>query len=708
MKRILTLIIALTPLLASAITLTQTDKQEALNAATQFCNLLTRYCNGERTLTTQINSLCSGADCSAFDDLKLNKEVTLRNYLLTIQKLYPSKLPTVISTPSLNNCNIVEEPSLSMSECWGSVGGSQLSTNVMVELENTNAEDYFFVFKVNQNYPTLNKTTNKFIIYSIKNKKITAYISTSGSYISWLNGLLEFCEKKYASAAAYFESAAAADSAGRGSLKTKCYMLALVCYIYTGNTKKAAEMADYINDPFYSPAMHLQDCITSQDWTSAYRYAKALEESIAKNSEIDTFALSNLYMMLANFYFAPFHSYQNLQKTVQYIRMANRLGLSSAGYMLYIYSTLINLTEETDVTYDELFSLLYASADAGYPPAFYIKAHIKEIAEDTDAAIYWFRKSAESGNPVAWARLGRLLKNANRKDEARKCLQNALAAPKLEETIKDIELTFGQCDWPQSRADVQTMLNSLTPPPTPSYSSPSNSSTYISNSSHSSGSSHNSYQPSYSSSSSHHSRRKFNAPKDEISGGFSFGYVQKQWVFKADGQKETVGMFEGQNYVNGIQAGIRLTPQIDYGFAFNLGLYYEHYFADSEHLFDEYGEYWFKYREHSLYLPIHLKYDLNFSKWFQLSVYGGLGLDCGLSGKVSICDDEGTYDSESVYAAEYNQKRFNASYEYGAAIRIKHVQFDIVASKGFVNMSGDDSYKAYQNKRFNLNISLMF
>lgn len=167
-------------------------------------------------------------------------------------------------------------------------------------------------------------------------------------------------------------------------------------------------------------------------------------------------------------------------------------------------------------------------------------------------------------------------------------------------------------------------------------------------------------------------------------------------------------MFEGRNYVPGIQAGIRLTPQFDYGFAMHLGLYYEHYFSDSEHLYDEYGEYWFKYREHSLYMPIHLKYDLNFSKWFQLSVYGGLGLDCGLSGKVSICDDEGTYDSESVYSAEYNQKRFNASYEYGAAMRIRHVQFDIVASRGFVNMSGDDSYKAYQNKRFNINISLMF
>lgn len=704
MKRILTLIIALTPLLASAITLTQTDKQEALNAATQFCNLLTRYCNGERTLTTQINSLCSGADCSAFDDLKLNKEVTLRNYLLTIQKLYPSKLPTVISTPSLNNCNIVEEPSLSISYSWDNLDTETLST-VRADMENVNSEDFFIIFKVNQNYPTLNKTTQKFIIYSVKNKKITAFISTSGSYMSWLNGLLAFCGKDYTTAAAFFESAAAADSAGRSSLKTSCYMLAMTCYFYCNNFPKALEIADYTKDPVWSPALHLQDRVLAEDWTSAYKYAQALEQSISRNPDLHTLSLIGIYIELSSFYIAPYHQYQDAPRAIQYLRLAHKLGSPIADYMMFLYAQMVDLTS-TDVTDEEIWSFLFASAEAGYPPAFYAAGDLEECVGDTEAAISWFRKSAESGNPVSWARLGRLLKNANRKDEARTCLQNALAAHNLEQVIEELE--YLDSDWPQSRADVQTMLNSLTPPPTPSYSSPSNSSTYISNSHSSSNSSQSSYQPSYTSSSNYNNGRKFNAPKDDISGGFSFGYVQKQWVFKADGQKETVGMFEGQNYVPGIQAGIRLTPQFDYGFAMHLGLYYEHYFSDSEHLYDEYGEYWFKYREHSLYMPIHLKYDLNFSKWFQLSVYGGLGLDCGLSGKVSICDDEGTYDSESVYSAEYNQKRFNASYEYGAAMRIRHVQFDIVASRGFVNMSGDDSYKAYQNKRFNINISLMF
>lgn len=106
MRALLLFLTGLIALASSAQNLTQAQKQEALQCATKFCELLTRFSNGERTLNTQINALCSGADCSAFDDIKTNKEITLRNYLLAIQTKYPHKLSMAITTPTLSASNI--------------------------------------------------------------------------------------------------------------------------------------------------------------------------------------------------------------------------------------------------------------------------------------------------------------------------------------------------------------------------------------------------------------------------------------------------------------------------------------------------------------------------------------------------------------------------------------------------------------------------
>lgn len=80
------IILGMLPIFAVGQQPTSAQQQTALQCAKQFCDLLMRYSNGERTLNTQINALCSGADCSAFDDIKTNKEVTLRNYLMAIDR----------------------------------------------------------------------------------------------------------------------------------------------------------------------------------------------------------------------------------------------------------------------------------------------------------------------------------------------------------------------------------------------------------------------------------------------------------------------------------------------------------------------------------------------------------------------------------------------------------------------------------------------
>ena len=71
--------------------LTDGEQEKRIAHVSKFCSLLSRWSNGERTLDTQIYNLCSGSNCTAYDEVTTKKETTLRNYLLGIQKNYPQK-----------------------------------------------------------------------------------------------------------------------------------------------------------------------------------------------------------------------------------------------------------------------------------------------------------------------------------------------------------------------------------------------------------------------------------------------------------------------------------------------------------------------------------------------------------------------------------------------------------------------------------------
>lgn len=183
-------------------------------------------------------------------------------------------------------------------------------------------------------------------------------------------------------------------------------------------------------------------------------------------------------------------------------------------------------------------------------------------------------------------------------------------------------------------------------------------------------------------------RGPFNHAVDNYSAGLSFGYIQKQWEYSADGEKIKMGVFDNDKYLNGIQTGFRIDPQFGAGFGMNTGLFYEYCWAKSDKVYDEYGSYNLSYKEHGLYLPAHLKFTMNFSKWFQLSFHGGVGLNYVVSGKAKWKDDEGS-DTWNVFKEDDEWKRFNPMLEYGASIRIRAVQFDFTMSKGLRNWAAD-------------------
>lgn len=207
----------------------------------------------------------------------------------------------------------------------------------------------------------------------------------------------------------------------------------------------------------------------------------------------------------------------------------------------------------------------------------------------------------------------------------------------------------------------------------------------------------------------------FNEKKDDYFMGLSIGYVQKQWTFDfKDGSSEKGGFWDDSKQISGVQAGIRVNPQFGYGFGLNTGLYYEYYYSKSDRMnyTDDYGQYTGTLQEHALYLPVHLEYRMNFSKYFQLFFYGGIGLDYGLANSIKWvdCDDDSYSETiNNIYDSDDcpDWQRFNYSLEYGGGIRTSHLQLNFTMSQGLRNMSSTDEYKVYQGKNLMLSLSVM-
>jgi len=730
MKHILALLLVFMPIITTAQTLTDAQKREAQQCATQFCNLLTRFSNGERTLNSQINALCSGADCSAYDDIKTNKEVTLRNYLMAIQQKYPRKLDMTITTPSMGNSKTYVEPVMSMNYEWGKVGNGDLSVTETLVLSPENVSNIYVVFDVVQNYPTLGKTINKKLIYDTNAKKITAFITNNGAFISFLNGVLAFSKKDFKTAIEYFDKGAQND---RSSLKKICYGLAMTTSFMLQDMNKCAHYAELYGDSLYIALTKAALLVSKDLYEDAGPYYEQLEKIAEQRPDMTAQVRRSFYLTLANFYALPMHSRQDMRKAMSYFKKAEALGSIQVGYLIFALYTLLG---EDFVAPEDAFDYLQKSAESGYPPAFYQWGRMVEYGlEDKEEALRWYEKAAHAGNCIGMASAGKLLIEKGEKSKGVEWLKKSLNGKALEAQLEDCELaTGGLPPWPKTREDVETLLNKYnngsssysntnTSSSTTSYTVPNSSTNTSSDSSANSYSTTNNSYPSssgssyysgsssssYGSSSSYSDYSyQFNGAKDNYCVGISVGYVQKQWTYELGETKESVNVFGENKNTKGFQFGIRIDPQFGYGFGINTGLFYEYYWDRSEDMYEEDIEYYYKSEEHCLYMPIHLKYSLNFSKWFQLAFYGGIGLDYGMSGKIYLCCDNEVFDTMGLYDEGLDMHRFNTSLEYGASLKINRFQLHFTMSKGLTNMSDNDEYKVKLNKQMAISATISF
>jgi len=77
-------------------------------------------------------------------------------------------------------------------------------------------------------------------------------------------------------------------------------------------------------------------------------------------------------------------------------------------------------------------SNLIKAAEGGYPPAFQPYGSLLEYTDSPEAARPWYEKSAEAGNFIGMACLGRVLINTGDKTNGVKWLKKALTCPNLD------------------------------------------------------------------------------------------------------------------------------------------------------------------------------------------------------------------------------------------------------------------------------------
>ena len=203
------------------------------------------------------------------------------------------------------------------------------------------------------------------------------------------------------------------------------------------------------------------------------------------------------------------------------------------------------------------------------------------------------------------------------------------------------------------------------------------------------------------------SKRTFNQAYDNDDWGISVGYIQKQWEYNLAGNIWKTGPFNDDNKLRGIQAGVRYAPQFWYGIGINTGLFYEYCWEANWITYVNSKSYNRSYKEHGIYIPLHLKYTMNFSEWLQFSLFGGLGLNYIISGKAYLKNDK-EYRTWDVFYEDRDWHRLNFMLEYGASIKVKSFQIDISRSKGITNWAGIKDYRLKVGRPLSVSLTYFF
>ena len=720
---------------------TEMQKQEALSTAKRFCTLMSQFSNGGSGYLEndkKIFLMCSTPKISAFDDISSNKEIMLNAYMALITKTYKNRLQMDFSNPVVSEVFYVPQFNISMEYASIFNGGDQ--GTMSLKIRKTDYSDIYIIINVSQSMPTLYKTTKRYIVYSIVEKKIISFSNTNSPYVLYCKALDCYSKQKYQDVLSYCDKVLVAERFDR---KSDCAVVAMHTCFLMQDYNAVSRYIKYYNGEYKSAFLTLIDfvkAIQADDVEKAVSCAKIIAESNLPTRY-------GMQTILGRCYAFGFGGCEkDVPKAIYWYKRAMREGSAEAGYNLAMDFVNPNCDIDEYLTEEELVESVSISASRGYIPAYSLLGTIYGSLGQREEEGNWYKKSAESNDIIGMIYYGcflsvvkhdtqnalRWLKKAvndkrfdtfmeyqyfkkkgfKTKEDIQQIIYNiengipislpsSFEEPEKEEALSQ-PIVSSQPNIPHQTTVVQPQQHPQQhSQQTTTVDVISTTATHSENTGTSSN--HHHATPSY------RYRKSFNSPSDDYCvAGISIGYVQKSWSYKeVDGGKGKIGFWEGTNHIKGVQAGLRIEPLFKYGFGVNTGLYYEFYYSKSKPLVYAGEEYKPTLQEHALYLPIHLEYRLHFSENFQLFFYGGIGLDYGISATLNTNNEHFTYDDTNAYHGS-DWKKFNASLEYGGGIRIYMVQLNFSISKGLVNMSESSEYTMKQNKDLMCGLSVMF
>ena len=432
-----------------------TEKQKALKQVTEFCSLLVQWSNGQRTLDTRIYSLCSGNDCSAFDDVSTNKETTLRNYLLGIQKKYPQSLSMEITKPTLSKSNIYLDASadIYIGEDITEFNVSDIAPKIeIIAVEDTGK--VYMTFEVTQK--TAQTSMNKKIVYDVESGKITAFVNGNGTYISYLNGVSLFLNGDFRNAIPQFNYAS---NNIRSSLKRKSLLLAGLIYARLGDYQSAISTLGDAKIDFWKSYFEGELSFKNKNYTNATRAFSHCEEIIKGRSDYNDYKAYISYCIGISYLYN-----NNNRNAVIYLKKSASEGYWQSGFYLYHFR-LMSKISNADLSYDEMIEWLKVTARNRHRIAYFDYAVYKEYVENKKTqAIYWYYRALYPWfeDPIAFACLGKMLieaKNTQLPKLGLNYLKRSTHGDfgKYLNAYKDrINLLTGNTFWIKSQSDVQS------------------------------------------------------------------------------------------------------------------------------------------------------------------------------------------------------------------------------------------------------------
>lgn len=719
MKKLVALILVFFPMYMLGQT---TDaKDEALSAVSKFCTLLSQYSNGGTTYLNndrKIFDLCSSQKISTFDDIKSNKEVMLNSYLSLITRQYKNHLKMSFSQPQFVEALTIPTVQL-IKKYQNFEGGLALASQ---DLKVDGNLDVYILIDVEQTIPSLGIQTKRKFIYSVVEHKLLAFIVGNSPFIMMCNAIKAYSENNLGKALNYCDKALANE---RFDKKSACAGLAMGCCVKMNNYRECYKYTPYLGEQkeIYNTLVDCMLAIESKDMNKAFGCLQILAESKVAN-------YSDCQALLANFYANGYGCTRNRQKALDWYRSANKEGSAIAGYMFWIdFRYVVDKDDENlDFKEGEIYNFIKTSAERGCLPSFYEVALCEANFNNTEKEGYWYKKGAELGDIKGFVSYGLWLSSVkHNKQEAIYWLKKAINSSNLSfylkhqdikkygmETVDDIKklLYCVEHDIPVplfsgTKEQFEECFRKVSEQMSSGSTNIPHSSSSYSNSSYTG--SNTSSSTSYTQSSYTYRKRSkpFNCPnEDHPVAGFSVGYVQKQWSVKSDGEKFKVGYWDDSKFISGVQAGIRVEPLFKYGFGIDTGLYYEFYYSKSKPQTSDGVEFSPSMQDHSLYLPIHAEYRLNFSDSFQAFFYGGVGFDLVVASSIKTNSDILEYEDDDAYHS-LDFKKFNASVEFGGGLRYSCFQLNFTMSKGLLKMNNSDEIMIKQNKMM-CNLSVMF